>query len=140
MSETTTETNEFLLWDGDCGMCEKCAEWITKNNTQKSIIILPFQDAKSPPMTPYLYSQCSKSIQFISGNGNTVHGADAVIRILECTKYRWFSPILRYRYIKPILERFYYFIAQNRKQISRILRLKASSGNSCTIVSGKDLR
>ncbi len=135
MSETTSTTKEFLLWDGDCGLCEKCAAWITKNNTQKSIIIMPFQLADNPPMTPLLYEQCSRSIQFISANGDIEHGADALIRVLECTKYRWITPIMRHKFIKPIVELMYYFVAQNRKKISRILGLKASSGSSCTIVS-----
>ena len=67
----STESNYFVIYDGDCGFCQSTVNLIKKIDWLKKFKFLPFQDEKAfkafDKLTPEM---CQKEIFLVNINGN----------------------------------------------------------------------
>lgn len=109
-------SSAVLVYDGDCGMCEKCAGWIGLHMPHVQVV------------SHHVYGVKDLNAVLLV-EGNVEHeGADAIARMLMA------SPLRRYRLlghfmnavgVHHIARVVYALIARNRSRISRMLGLTA---------------
>lgn len=69
----------WMIFDGDCGMCRRCAHWVIRHDTRGRLIAAPFQNTPSPPMTPKLKKACEGAVHVVTRDGKTLRGGGAVL-------------------------------------------------------------
>lgn len=122
MNKTPIETpltGAALLYDGDCGFCTKSIR-VWQKMTRDRIACAPYQTAL-PQFPQVTAAQCNSAVQLILSTGKVYSGAHAVFKSLALAdKYRallWlYEKFLPFRWIS---ERFYRFVARNRRLSSR---------------------
>jgi predicted DCC family thiol-disulfide oxidoreductase YuxK len=109
-------THAVVVYDGDCGICEKCAELMRKWAPQLNV------------QSHYEYGlQEIDAVLFVSG-GTQFSGAPAVSKILRsCRSHflRLIGHIMRLYVVRTIAALVYSLVARNRARISRLLGLNA---------------
>src|SRR5258708_4527248 len=73
----------WLLWDGDCGLCRRAAAWVKRKDLQEVFVIVPYQDALTPPMTPDLREACKRAVHVVTDDGTLIRAGKATLFILE---------------------------------------------------------
>ena len=107
-----------VVYDGDCGICEASAGFIRRH--------IPNVDVMSH--REYGVSYLS-SVWYVTYNGR-FEGSVAVARILSISdkrSLRFVGTFLALPVIRVIARVIYFFVAKNRRTISKMLRLKACS-------------
>lgn len=118
----------LLLWDGDCGFCARCAEWLQSQDRKGLFEIAPHQSKSENFLAGYNldYAQCRKEIKLITSAGNILGGAEAVNFVLE--KYFPWSLIIRIiKRLPPLLfieKMAYRLVAKNRSLLSKWFGVK----------------
>ena len=123
-----SNVNYFLLYDADCGICSKLAEWLCKNNYGLQFSIQPYQEfdfSKFPNIPLELVDETIILIN--SKNGEFFVQSDAILLIMYLMggNYQRISKITHYFKLTEIVNIFYKFIAKNRSKLSQILGLKS---------------
>lgn len=119
----------LLLWDGDCGFCARCAEWLQVQDRNSLFEIAPHQSKSEIFLGQYNldYSKCREEIKLITFEGSVLGGAEAINFVLE--KYFPWSLIIRIIKRLPVLlsveQMLYRLIARNRTVLSKWLGVKA---------------
>ena len=119
----------LLLWDGDCGFCARCAEWLQTQDRKELFEIVPHQSKSESFLAEYNldYAQCRKEIKLITCNGEVLGGAEATNFFLE--KYFPWSFVIRIiKRLPPLLaieKILYHLIAINRPLLSKWLGVKS---------------
>lgn len=119
----------LLLWDGDCGICARCAEWLQAQDRKSLFEIAPHQSKNESFLAQYHldYAQCREEIKLITSNGNILGGAEALNFFLG--KYFPWTLIIRiFKRLPPLLlmeKMLYRLIAKNRPLLSKWLGVKA---------------
>ena len=107
-----------VVYDGDCGICEASAGFIRRH--------IPNVDVMSH--REYGVSYLS-SVWFVTYNGRH-EGSDAVATILRLSNkkiLRIVGIFLALPVIRVIARMVYFIVAKNRRQISKLMGLKACS-------------
>lgn len=119
----------YMLFDGDCGICTRAAEWVRKLDTKNLLVIEPYQNFSVTELSDFGINpeQCAKKLQVLTPAGKVYQGAFAVNyvgwqylpwRLLVLVIYL-FPPFL-------LLEIFgYWLVAKNRARISHWLGMRA---------------
>jgi predicted DCC family thiol-disulfide oxidoreductase YuxK len=121
----------LLLWDGDCGFCARCAEWLQSQDRKNLFEIAPHQSKSEHFLAVYNldYERCREEIKLVTSDGNILGGAEAVNFFLE--KYFPWSLIMRIiKRLPPLLsieKMAYHLTAKNRPLLSKWLETKACS-------------
>lgn len=119
----------YLVYDGDCGVCEALAEWARGLDRGKAYAIRPFQafdeaDLRAHGMS---YADCERAIQLLTRSGRVYRGAFGVNRFL--IGYFPWSLVVILLYLVPVLLLLeivgYRQFAQHRHDVSRWLGLAA---------------
>jgi predicted DCC family thiol-disulfide oxidoreductase YuxK len=111
-----------LLWDGDCGFCQRSAEWVRCRDREGRFAILPYQRAPSPPMTPELYRACARAVHLLTRDGRTLRAGGASLFVLG--EIGWPRALARLLALPPfiwLVAAGYWIVARNRRFFSRIL-------------------
>lgn len=109
-------TNAVLVYDGDCGMCEKCAGWIRAHMTHVQVVSHHVHGVKD-----------LSAVLLVEGDAHH-EGADAIARMLITSplrRYALIGHIMNTVGIRSIARVVYSLVARNRSRISRMLGLTA---------------
>lgn len=119
----------YLLFDGDCGICTRAAEIARRIDRDSRFIVEPYQafDERELARFGLNYETCSKAVQVITQRGRVHSGAFGVNYFLW-RQFPW-SLLVIVIYALPILLLLelivYRMIADNRHRISAWLGLTA---------------
>ncbi len=118
---------DYLLFDGDCGICTWCSELAKRMNGQ--FVVQPYLMFDEAELQEFGidYESCTKELKVITRQGRAYGGAFGVNYFL------WqkvlFRPLVILIYVLPILLLFevigYKLVAVNRHRISAWFGLKA---------------
>ena len=75
-------TRHLLIWDGDCYICRRWAEWVISQDRRHLFRAAPYQEVPSPPMTPHLYRACSLAVHVLTADGQVLRAGRAGLFIL----------------------------------------------------------
>ena len=124
-----SEKRARILFDGDCGVCNRTAEILEKMDSAHDFIIQPYRSFGEDRLKEYglSYDKCSKKAYVISSSGRVWGGAFAVNYFLM-KRFPWSLLVILVYAIPPLLLAElvgYYLVAKNRYRISRWLGLEA---------------
>ena len=120
---------DYLLFDGDCGICSYWAESVKRRDRKGRFEVEPYQLSSEEALlrAGLSYEKCARKAWVVSRSGRRYGGAFAV-NYVWLAFFPWTILALIF-YIIPlclVLEIVvYYFIARNRHVLSRWLGLKA---------------
>ena len=83
-------------------------------------MVMPYQDAPAPPMTPALRVQAAKAVQVVTSDGKRLSGGEAVLFALR--QMDWHPAVMRLLMHRPLLwgvEAGYRIVARNRSRLNR---------------------
>lgn len=116
MSATESRSADTVVYDGDCGICEASANWIT---------------ARVPGVRVISHRAHGldriDAVMFVSSDG-TLEGSVAVAAILRHARSRFVRAIgmvMGLPVIRTVASLVYGVIARNRRRLSRLLGLRA---------------
>lgn len=125
MSDTESHTSDVVVYDGDCGICEASARWITSHVPGLRVISHHAHGLEH-----------IDAVLLVSSGGN-FEGAVAVAAILGRARSRFLRIIgvlMGLPVIRTLAGVVYGLVARNRRRLSRMLGLRA-----CAIdVAGKN--
>ena len=117
----TPDGKNWVLWDGDCGLCRRTIHWVQRRDTNRLFRSMPYQEAPWPPMTPELAAACERAVHLITPEGRMLRAGRAALYILE--RVGW-GPAARLLSLPPFVwavEAVYWLVARNRGLVSRFL-------------------
>ncbi len=123
------ENQNYLLFDGDCGICTWSSEVVKRMDTKGRFTVEPYQMFAESELSKFgiSYEHCSKKLQVITYRGRVYAGA------LGVNYFLWqktvFRPLIILIYALPLLLVFeligYRLVAENRHRISAWFGMKA---------------
>jgi predicted DCC family thiol-disulfide oxidoreductase YuxK len=122
---------DYLLFDGDCGVCSWSAEVAKRMDGGRGFIVEPFQAFDESELMRFGidYEKCSRAVQVVTRKGRVHAGAFAVNYFLW--RFPWSLAVFLI-YAIPVLLLFemigYRIVANNRHRISKWLGLSSSCG------------
>lgn len=120
---------DYLLFDGDCGICSYSAEIAARMDQQQRFAIKPYQAIPEAELQRFgiSYSACDRKVQVITRYGRAYAGAFAVNYFLW-QRLIWRLVVIAI-YALPVLLVCeiigYALVARNRQRLSRWFGLKA---------------
>ena len=127
----------LLLFDGDCGVCSKLADWAAQRDGGRHFRVEPYFEFTEEQLDPYglTWDDCTRAVQLITPQGRVIEGAFAVNRFLWTQAP--FKPLVAMVYLLfPLLgiEMIgYSLVARNRHRISAALGM-----NECKVRPASD--
>lgn len=121
--------HDYLLFDGDCGICSYSAEVCRRMDRRQQFVIVPYQSVAADELRKcgLSYAQCARRVQTITRRGRVYAGAFAVNYFLWRQSLWWLLVLLIYA-VPPLLllELIgYRLIANNRQRLSQWFGMKA---------------
>ena len=123
------DSQDYLLFDGDCGICTWSSEIVKQIDSKRRFIVEAYQRFDEAELMRFgiSYENCTRKLQVITRSGRVYAGAIGVNYFL------WqklvFRPLVFLIYALPLLLLFelvgYRLIAENRHRISAWFGLKA---------------
>ncbi|RMH12797.1 MAG: DUF393 domain-containing protein, partial [Gemmatimonadetes bacterium] len=112
-----------VVYDGDCGMCQRSVEVLRRWDHGGSLEIVASQAPGVRERFPWIPPRAyERSLQVVDGEGTTWSGAAAFEVILNALpRRRWLAWIFRVPFARPVAERVYRSIAARRARISEWL-------------------
>lgn len=120
---------DYVLFDGDCGVCSWSAEVARRMDRDHLFIIEPYQMFDESELMRFgiNYEKCSRAVQFITRKSRVYAGAFGVNYFLWRRSPWWLAVVLIYAI--PVLLLFevigYRIVADNRHRISRWFGMRA---------------
>jgi predicted DCC family thiol-disulfide oxidoreductase YuxK len=120
---------QYLLFDGDCGICTWSSDVIKEMDREKRFTVLPYQMFSESDLASYgiNYEHCDRALQVITQKGRVYAGALGVNYFLW-RKFPW-TLLVALIYALPVLFLLelivYRLIANNRARISAWFGMKA---------------
>src|SRR5581483_4004938 len=72
----------LILYDGDCGFCQRVVGWTLARDRRGVLAASPYQAAPAPPMTPALEAACASAVHVFTRDGRTLRGGRACLFVL----------------------------------------------------------
>lgn len=121
--------HSYLLFDGDCGICTRSAEFMRAMDRRHRWVIEPYQlfDETELKRFGLSYGLCTSKVRVVAPSGRAYGGAFAVNRFL-LDFFPWMViPIVIYLLPPLLLVEIvlYAIVARNRHHISRWLGMNA---------------
>lgn len=117
-------TQLTVLYDADCGFCQRCAAALRRLDRDGRMSLVPLQAAAglvpgAPPEPELL-----ESMHAVTAEGEWVRGGEAWVRIaMLVPPLRPLAIVARLPLVRPMVELAYGIVAANRHRISRGLGL-----------------
>lgn len=105
-----------LIFDGDCGICQRSVEWIRRRDPEGRVETIPFQDPQVPRRFPEIPPErFSQAMQLVSPQGKRWEGARAAEELLRLLpRWRGLASLFRIPLVRPVADRIYRWVARNR--------------------------
>ena len=113
----------LVLWDGECGVCREAAGWLENRTPRQPMLVLPYQSAPDPPVTPELRLACAAALHVVLPGGSVLAAGRAVAAIADVLGWRRLARLMSLPPFSWIVETSYGLIARNRRLLSRLLGL-----------------
>lgn len=125
MATKSEQDKKLVIFDGDCGICTKTAEWIERKDKKERLTVKPFQILDLDKYDLEL-EQVQSSVYFIN-EGKKIDKARAVYEILKQLTGFWgfLGAAASNSFIAWFSNPFYVLIARNRTKVSRMFGLDA---------------
>lgn len=120
MTASASSARHFVLYDGECGLCERFAGWVRRRDTLGRFEVVAYQDCPAPPMTPALAEACTRAVHVVTARGRVIRAGRAVLFILHQLGYRCSTRVLAIRPFLWMVELGYAFVARNRGWLARL--------------------
>ncbi len=120
---------DYLLFDGDCGICTWSADLARRMDRSRQFIVEPYQmfDERELARFGIDYEKCSRALQVITRKGRVYAGAFGVNYFLW-RRFPWSLAVFLI-YAMPVLLLFeligYRLVADNRHRLSQWFGMKA---------------
>lgn len=110
----------WLLYDADCGLCEKIAKWVTPILAKRHIAVIPLQTAWVIEKLGLPMEALLANMRYLSKDGEHLEGGDAY---RFCMKRIWwvmpFGYLVSLPLFKQIFDWCYRKFANNRYRFSK---------------------
>ena len=107
----------WLLFDGDCDFCGRCAAWIRRRDREGRLSVVAYQKAPAPPMTPALRLACAEALHLVTAGGRSYRGGDACIALLAALGRPRFARFLAAAPLRRAIGLGYGLVAANRARL-----------------------
>jgi len=116
---TTSPVRYTLIFDGACGMCMRWMGRVRSWDTKEVFEYLPLQDPSIPERFPSLTREALEQAMHVVGpDGRVWAGSAAVEKIVDLLPMgRWVSWIFALPFARPIADRVYRWVADNRSRL-----------------------
>lgn len=116
---THDDARHVLIFDGACPMCVRWMGRVRHWDENDAFEYVPLQDPDVPERFPDLDREAmEREMHLVGCHGEVWTGAAAVERILEILpKGRWVSWLFKLPFARPIADRVYRKVAENRSQL-----------------------
>lgn len=104
-----------LVFDGECGFCTRCVDWLRRLDPQGRIDVQPLQAEGVPASIGATPEECHEAVQFLGPDGVRRAGADAVNGVLAVLTGTALPSTL-YRASSGLQERAYRWVADHRSR------------------------
>ncbi|HEX5543595.1 MAG TPA: DCC1-like thiol-disulfide oxidoreductase family protein [Micromonospora sp.] len=106
-----------FVYDGDCGFCTSCAEFIGRRiPTASRVVPWQFADLKALGLT---VAECDEAVQWVGADGTRAAGPDAIARLLGNSTSLWRAAgrMLKVRPVRALAWPVYRWVARNRHRM-----------------------
>lgn len=114
----STRKRSLLLFDGDCGFCQKAAEASQSVLFRATLTATPFQRTGLGEfgLTP---QRCEETLHVIDPRGGVRTGSDAVAEVLLASRFPWpfLGRVLYLPGVRRLAQGFYARVARNRHRL-----------------------
>jgi len=113
----------YVFYDGECGLCRRCREWLMRQPAYLELIFHPFQSDEAKKLCPNLPRfQPDQQLILLSDEGGIYQGENAWLMCLYALRdYRAWSLRLAAPALKPLAQRICMLVSHNRLSISNAL-------------------
>ncbi len=127
-------TTLYAFYDGECGLCATCRNWLSHQPQLIPVCFLPFQSEDARRLCPGLAAlHPEREIVVMSNTGEIYQGDSAWITLLWATaNWRTAAVDISASAIRGLARRVVGAVSENRLTLSRWLRLKKE--DRCTVV------
>lgn len=91
------------------------------------MVVIPYQSAPDPPVTPELRSACSAALHVVLPGGTVLRAGRAVAAVVAAMGWRRLARVVSVPPLSWAVEACYAVVARNRRLVSRVLGLQACS-------------
>jgi predicted DCC family thiol-disulfide oxidoreductase YuxK len=112
-----------LIYDEDCPICRKAADWVERNKRGDVLELLPCQAEGVRSRFPSMEETvCMKAMQLILLDGRVLPGERALPEVINrLRRHHWVTGLFRLPGSGIFLHAFYRWFADRRYRIARIL-------------------
>jgi len=113
----------YVFYDGECGLCRRCREWLMQQPACLELVFHPFQSDEAQKLCPDLPQfQPKQQLILLSDEGGIYQGENAWLMCLYALReYRAWSQRLATPALKPLAQRLCMLISHNRLTLSNAL-------------------
>ena len=109
-----------LIYDGECGICQKAVALLRRWDREHVLRYVPFQDTAAVARFGIALPRLAAAMHLVFPDGRVYPGADAIPRLLELFPgKRWLAPLFRIPGVLPLARRIYAWIAMRRHCLVR---------------------
>jgi predicted DCC family thiol-disulfide oxidoreductase YuxK len=120
MPAVTSPTNPTLIYDGECGICQRAVAWLRHRDREHVLRFVPFQDAVAVARFGIALPALAAAMHLVLPDGRVYPGADAIPELLRLLPgKRWLAPLFRLPGALPLARRIYARIAIRRHCLVR---------------------
>lgn len=120
MASRAETANPTLIYDGECGVCQKAVTLLRRWDRERVLRYVPFQDGPAVARFGIALPALAAAMHLILPNGRVYAGADAVPELLKrLPGKRWLAPLFRIPGVLPVARRIYAGMAQRRHCLVR---------------------
>jgi predicted DCC family thiol-disulfide oxidoreductase YuxK len=113
-------THPTLIYDGECGICQKSVALLRRWDREHVLRYVPFQDGAAVLRFGIALPKLAAAMHLVFPDGRVYPGADAVPRLLELFPgKRWLAWLFRIPGVLPLARRIYAWIAIRRHCLVR---------------------
>src|ERR1700757_235721 len=120
MASRTEPTNPTLIYDGECGICQKAVTLLVRWDREHVLRYIPFQDEPAVTRFGIALPALAAAMHLILPDGEIYAGADAVPELLRLFPgKRWLAPLFGIPGVLPLARRIYAWNARRRHCLVR---------------------
>lgn len=115
-----------VLYDGRCGICRRCRDWLEAQDKEFELEFLSMQSPGVDDRFPGIRRLClEQSLTAVDGHGRVYRGERAWIACLSSLrKYRGLTRGVSHPLLRPVVRITYAMVSNQRHRISRWLGLE----------------
>ncbi len=122
---TTKNTTATLIYDGECGLCQKAARWVNFQARPGEIETLPCQSEERKQRFPNMdEAKCLEAMQLVLSNGDVYSGEQALPPLFKRMRgWRWMAGVFSLPLVNRVSPPLYRAIANHRHNLSGLFKL-----------------